>query len=144
MRSSQEEADSKMIFHIKSISAPKNVVVRTADTDVLIIALGNLRNIDPSINVWLEVGLLTQNTLRYINVNDLRQSLGQTLCDALPAFHAITGCDYTASFKGKGKVRPLKVLEKDVDAQNVFALFGIEEEISETLLLKTEKFVCTA
>lgn len=36
---SHEEADWRMIYDLASISLPNSVVIRTADTDVLIIAL---------------------------------------------------------------------------------------------------------
>ena len=38
--STHEEVDSEIIFHVTSIEENSNVVIRTADTDVLIIALG--------------------------------------------------------------------------------------------------------
>ena len=40
MFSTHEEADSRMLFHLSSVQSPANVVIRTIDTDVLIIALG--------------------------------------------------------------------------------------------------------
>jgi hypothetical protein len=40
MFSTHEEADSRMLFHISSVQPPANVVIRTIDTDVLVIALG--------------------------------------------------------------------------------------------------------
>ena len=67
-----EEADSRMIYHLKSITAPNNVVILTADTDVLIIALCCFSSLDQQvINTWLEIGLYAKNTLRYISVNQL-------------------------------------------------------------------------
>ena len=53
-----------MIFHVTSIEENSNVVIRTADTDVLIIALGSITQIPRYINLWLEVGLYSKNTLR--------------------------------------------------------------------------------
>ena len=38
-----------------------------------------------------------------------------------------TGCDYTASFSRKGKVRPLKYLEKNETMQEVFGSMGFDE-----------------
>ena len=34
-----------MLFHLGNLVAPKNVVVKTADTDVLITALANTKNV---------------------------------------------------------------------------------------------------
>ncbi len=40
---------------------------------------------------------------RYIPVHDIVHKLGPSRAKALPAFHAITGCDTTSAFFGKGK-----------------------------------------
>ena len=75
-----------------------------------------------------------KNNLRFINVNSIYSALGEALCKALPAYHALTGCDYIASFFKKGKVRPLKLLQKDTGAQIVLSeLRTIEEIVSSTL-----------
>lgn len=36
--STHEEADSRMLFHLTSVPDNSNVVIRTADTDCLVIA----------------------------------------------------------------------------------------------------------
>ena len=41
----QEEADTKILFHVGHLITPSNVVVRTADNDVLIIALANMKKL---------------------------------------------------------------------------------------------------
>ena len=105
--STHEEADSKMIFHVTSIEKNSNVAIRTADTDVRITVLGCITQIPPYINLWLEVGLYLKNTLRYINMNKLYRKIGDPVCKSLSAYHAFTGCDYTASFSRKGKSAPL-------------------------------------
>ena len=66
------------------------------------------------------MGLHTNNTLRYVKKNKLHQELGNSFCVALPGFHAFTGRDYTASFNRKGKIRPLKLLERSENTQKVF------------------------
>ena len=136
-----EEADTRMFFHLAGIIQPKNVVIRTADTDCLIIALANRRNYHVDTKIWLEVGTQTANTLRYINVNLLELALGD-LVGALPAFHALTGCDYTASFCRKAKIRPLKQLEKREDLQMALASLGTESEDCDETMKKIEEYVC--
>jgi len=135
-----EEADSRMFFHLKCIEAPKNVILRTADTDCLIIALGIKHHYSPSLKVWLEVGV--QHTQRFIDVNGLHDLLGEQLCKSLLAYHTLTGSDYTASFSRKGKVRPLKLLEKNHDAQKALAKIAFSDEINQETLATIEKFVC--
>ena len=141
--STNEEADSRMIFHAKTISPPANIAIRTVDTDILIIALGSMHLFDPNIKLWMETGLYSKNTLRYININEIYQSIGSKVSKALPALHAFTGCDYTSSFSRKGKIRPLKMLEKNVKLQDTFAGLGCREVVSEDTATEIEGFVCT-
>ena len=129
MQSTHEEADSRMIFHIMSTPPGSSVVIRTIDTDVLMIILGNMSKIDSSLRIWMEVGQYTKNNLRYINVNQLHNYYGTSICEAVPSFHAFNECDYTSSFSRKGKVRPFKLLQKNKDAQKLFAQLGKEDRI---------------
>ena len=69
----------------------------------------------------METDLYTKNTLRYININQIYQPIEMKVSKALPALHAFTGCDYTSGFIRKGKIRPIKLLEKDVKLQDTFA-----------------------
>ena len=129
--STHEEADFRMFFHLKYITAPEKVVIRTADTDCLIIALGLKHLYDQQLQIWLEVGLQSNNSLRCININALHAKLGETLSKSLLAYHALSGCDYTASFCRRGKVKPFKVLEKDENMQGILYEMGNQEELSE-------------
>ena len=96
--SSHEEADSKMTYHLTCLKENGKVIIRTSDTDVLVVALDFLEHIPESINVWLEAGLYPKNNLRYIDVRKLFNKLGKDLCRVLPAFRVFTGSDYTAAF----------------------------------------------
>ena len=143
LTSSHEEADSKMIFHLTNLEKNSKVIIRTSDTDVLVIALCCLEHIPVSVNVWLEVGLYAKNSLRYIDVRKLFNKLGKDLCRALPAFHAFTDSDYTAAFSRKGKIRPLKTLEKDKTVQTVFGDMEFPDDIQEEEFKVIENFTCT-
>ena len=68
--------------------------------------------------------------------------LGSTLCNSLAFPHAFTGCDYTASFNRKGKLRPLKLLEPDKSIQEVFGEMGINQIVTEEQMKNIETFVC--
>ena len=120
LSSSHEEADFRMLFHCKNLQGSKNVVVCTNDTGVLIIFLGNMEKLNPDLKIWLEVGIQAQNNLHYIDVKKMFDTLGSDLCRALPGFHVFTGSDYTASFSGRGKIRPLKLLEKNQKVMDFF------------------------
>ena len=102
LHSNHEEADNRMFFHLAKVNGPSNVVIRTADTDCLIIGLATQHMYQESMHVGLEVGTLGKNNLRFISLNQLYSYLGNDFCAALPAYHAFTGCDYTASFCRRG------------------------------------------
>ena len=59
----------------------------------------------------------------------------------LAASYAFLGLDYSPSFFGKGKVRPLSLIQKTEEFQNCFATFG-EVELTSKELATAEKFVC--
>lgn len=72
----------------------------------------------PNFEIWLANSSSKKNKNKdgvYINCTDLWIKLGVTLCLALPSFHAYTGCDYTAAFFSKGKIRPLNVFIKHLE-----------------------------
>ena len=54
----------------------------------------------------------------------------------------MTGCDYASLFFKKGKVRPLKLLQKDTDAQIVLSELSTFEEIDENTISTIEGYVC--
>jgi len=65
----------------------------------------------------------------YVNVSVLADSLGPLVSSAIPAFRAFTGCDYTAAFARKGKLRPFVLLETNKHFQNVFSTLGKSESV---------------
>lgn len=140
---SHEEADTRMIFHSQYIARNTmnaNIVIRSTDTDVLIILLGNLHYIADT-NVWMEIGHSSKNTLRFLDCTQMWEVLGQEYCRALLAFHVFTGCDYCASFFGIGKKKAYKYFLKNKTLQTVFANFGEYSHISSDDLKEIEKFV---
>ena len=139
-----EEADTRLLWHVKHMcdtATYKNIIVRSSDTDVLVILLTHDHIL--SSHLWLEVGVSHNNTQRYIDVSKLAQVLGPELCSALPGLHAFTGCDYTASFTRKGKVHPLALLEKEPRFRIAFANLGESPHISPSHLEDIEAFVCS-
>ena len=115
--------------------------MRTDDTYSLVIALG-YKHFFNTLEIWLEARVQGKNNLQFINVNSIYSELGETLCKALPAYHALTGCNYTASFFKKSKVRLLKLLQKDTDAQIVLSELSTLEEIDENTISTIEGYVC--
>ncbi|XP_044760188.1 uncharacterized protein LOC123317646 isoform X1 [Coccinella septempunctata] len=140
--SSHHEADTRILFHISNLPDSTNVVIRASDTDILVIAVGNVHKLRNKVDIWIETGLHSKNTLRYISINDIYTNLGDVLSKALPAYHAFTGSDYTASFARKGKIKPFRIIEEYPNIANIFASFEHSQEISEEQIQGIEKFVC--
>ena len=129
-----------MFYHVSLVAALCKVVMRANDTDV--IPMGCKQFYDTSLKLWLEVGTQSKNTIRYISIDQAYEKFGSSLCNALPAFHAFTGCDYTASFKMKGK-RHLKgeLLEKSIEAGEVFTKISTEISLNSSILERVEKYL---
>ena len=63
-------------------------------------------------------------------------------CTALMALHAFTGCDSTSAFKGVGKIKPIKTMQKMPKYQPLLAKLGDSWEVSEDLVKDLEEFTC--
>ena len=138
-----EEADTRLSFHLYHINNNHiggSFVVRSNDTDVLVILTYHVRQMTPRPKVWLDVGLSSSNNRRYIDTTKLSEN---DVTECLPGFHAYTGCDVTASFMNKGKVRPLEIVLKQKQHQEAFAMLGQTLTIPRRVLADLEKFVCT-
>ena len=111
------EADTRICLHAIdadiSLQQPGDIVVRASDTDVAVILLHHCHSMKAS--VWMDVGSKGQSNRRYINISAIANKIGSKVCEALPGFHAYTGCDYTSSLIRKGKKRPLKIAEDNQD-----------------------------
>ena len=120
LRNNHEEADTKICLH--SLSADYehgNIVVMASDTDIAVILLYHCHKFLSTL--WMDIGTASKNNRRYVSKTAICNELGPDLCAALPTFHAFTGSDYTSAFVRKGKVRPFKTLEKQLDYQNSFS-----------------------
>ena len=59
-------------------------------------------------NKWI----MNIDSERYVNVNTIQDHFGELVCDVLPAYYSITGCDTTSYAANSGKVRPLNKMIK--------------------------------
>ena len=101
-----EEADTRMVIHILHAleQGLKKIQVRTVDIDVIVILIGALFELtitQPFADIWIAFGI--GKDLRFYSINGICATLGEPRSRALPVFHALTGCDTTSAFKGKGK-----------------------------------------
>ena len=79
---------------------------------------------------------------RLININQLAEDFSQEHISALLALHAFTGADCTSAFKGKGKVRPIKILNQNSKFIQIFAEVGNSWELDEQILSGVQEFTC--
>ena len=52
------------------------------------------------------------NKRRFIDINGISQKYGENTCEALPGFHASTGCESVSAFSGKGKQSAIRLYLK--------------------------------
>ena len=64
-----------------------------------------------SITIYLDTGVGKHRKI--INVTAIASSLGKDYCASLLGLYPYTGEDCTSAYKGKGKVCPLKKLQKN-------------------------------
>jgi len=121
-----------------STAGHRKIIIRTCDSDVVVLAVSAFLSLEDNLDeLWIAFGM--QNhfryeghqflafylfkcwyctlyhdnatfilTYRYIPVHAII-SLERSKAKALPAFHALTGCDVTSSFFGKGKKKAWSV-----------------------------------
>ena len=152
LQSNQEEADTRMLFHMKFEVETGNMelVVHTPDTDVLVLCLGHSSDIGGTIYFHTGVG----EKERTISIPEIKEKLQlqlrnsdttvsiDNLCRALIGFHAISGCDSVSAFAGKGKKRPFKLLMKSQDYIETFQMLGQSWNLDDDVIVRLEKFTC--
>ena len=80
----------------------KKMIIRTADTDVVVLAISVVEEIKVE-ELWVAFG--TGKHFRYNAAHAIASSLGADKSRALPAFHAVTECDTVSFFGWKGKLK---------------------------------------
>lgn len=139
LSSNHEEADTLLILHASHASnRGQTVHILSPDTDVFILAVRRLRQLGE--NTCMIVG--TGEKRRIVPIKPVHDAVGSTIAEALPGFHAFTGCDTTGKFTGKGKVTCWNTLT--AARPNVIRAFGLGEtnELSQNTFDALEEFVC--
>ena len=54
-------------------------------------------------------------------MNNIAETFSQEECSALLGLHAFTGRDTCSAFKGIGKIKPIKVLQKNANFNDMLA-----------------------
>ncbi|MES9882593.1 MAG: hypothetical protein ABW185_17120, partial [Sedimenticola sp.] len=141
LSTSQEEADTILVLHgLDAAKRGLDVDIVSPDTDVFILASSRLPMLEKNPRIITGIGTKKQK----IQLKPVYNAIGPAIADALPSFHAFTGCDTCGKFHGKGKLTCwnclLKQPRRTIDA---FATLGRSETISEDIRTALEGFVCS-
>ena len=79
---------------------------------------------------------------RILDTTAISTSLGGRVCQAILGLHALTGCDTTSAFYGRGKKQCFKRLLKDESGQQVLSELGAEFSPSEAVFKGVEVVAC--
>ena len=122
---SLEEAENRLLLHVKEavMRGRTNVIVRTVDSNIIVILLGfmdKFLEINPGTSIVVDYGVTNR---RLININDSYRNLGDSISKSAMFFHALSGCDSTASFFKKNKKHMYKcwmTFAKNTELTSVF------------------------
>ena len=141
MRSSQEEADTKIILHAIDAASrgATEITIHSPDTDIFVLSIRRYPQLCSDVRCITETG----QRRRMINLKDVVQALGSTKVAALPGLHALSGADITGSFAGKRKATQCKIFMKaDEEKISALANLGTRGQPSADTLTGIEKLVC--
>ena len=135
-----EEADTRVLLHAKHAAdhGYKAVVITAEDTDILVLALA----LNGTIRCAVYQRRGTQSRQQYIDINKMALHHGDDMRKAIIGLHAFTGCDTLSAFAGKGKVKPLKLLQKCPDFYKCLGNLGESWELSDEQFRDLEAFTC--
>ncbi len=103
-----EEAETRMIPHVADAiqEGYMKILLRRVDTDEVTLAAETAAKLSTISDLELWVVFGTGKHFRYIPVHEIVACLGPERSQALPLFHAYTGCDTVSAFVGREKRRP--------------------------------------
>ena len=138
--SDQEETDTRIVLYCVYAQdhGYDNIRIRSPDSDVFFVLLHHAGKLD--VNILFDTG--TGNKKRLINITQMAHGYGQQFCTALLGLHAFTHCDTTSAFKGIGKVRPIKLLQKSPQLVEALSQLGDMWDPPERLVDDLEEFTC--
>ncbi len=108
--SNQDKKDTRVVLY--SFYAADNgfqeICVRSPDSDIFFILLHFASTIRATLLFDSRIG----NDRRILDITKIADDFTERRCTALLTLHAFTRCDTTSAFKGIGKVKLIKILEK--------------------------------
>ena len=124
---SREEADKRIVVHTVHAlqQGIKKIEIRTVDTDVIVIHAGvyfKLVMAYQLLDIWVAFG--KGKKFKFYSINHICASLGEEKSQALPVFHAPTGCNTTSAYKGKGKKSAWQAWKTHTDITEAFVFLA--------------------
>ena len=118
LKSNLKEDDHRIIHHKHFASNQHNSVCIVADdSSILVLLLYISRRC--CCQIYFREGThSSKKRILYHNVSLLSQHLGPSICDILPAFQTLTGCDYTNQFYGRSKYGSFKIMQREKEMIN--------------------------
>ena len=138
---SHEEADTRLLFHVKHLfdKGFRTFMIQATDTDVVVISVA-MCSILPDCEIWVVFG--HGKRLRYMPCHTFNSILGTNAPWDLLFFHAFTGCDTVSSFYGIGKKTAWNLLKTMPDMFTLFAkLSTTPDTISSDQMQQLERYV---
>ena len=142
LSSSHDETDRRVIQYIMYGERHdyQAVVVRTPDGDLFFNILHYCCEFSKLEALVLDIGMgLNRKSFELLGI---AKSLGRQKCTALLGVYIFTGEDCNSSFKGKGKVKAIKLMEKSPEFIHIFSKLGEEWEVPTPIVNGLEKFTC--
>ena len=133
----------KNIFlHVSNIAntCENSIIIKSPDTDVLVIGIA-LDSIIGSSRLYFHTG--RDEHVRTIDVQSVKQYLGDAVTNALIGLHCFTCCDSVSAFYAKGKIKAFKLVQQDPVFCSAFQLLGETFAVSEDTVATIEAFVCS-
>ena len=130
----QEEADTRLVLHASL--EDNDVVVVSKDTDVLILLIWAYEKCNIQKKWYLKY-----DHNKYADINTICTFLGPKICLALPAVHAMTGCDTTSYLFKVGKVKVMKKLLNTPCNADLLMDLGKDQSITEEMVQSAKEFL---
>ena len=127
-----EEVDTHVFLHATNSNenGHQRVVVRTIDTDVLVLAISTFDKLQSFVEEpWLDFGA-GKNRESY-PVHDIYEELGKAKAMGLPFFHAFTGCDQVSFLSHVTKSNAWKVWKSYVEVSPYFLFLSNQPSLDE-------------
>jgi hypothetical protein len=141
--STQEETDSRIVLYCMygKQQGYQNIMVKSPDSDIFFILLHHIHRLEgPELNIFFDTGSGVNRKI--VNITEYSTAHTPQTRAALLGLHAFSGCDTASAFKGKGKIRPIKILERMPRFTEALETLGNCWDIPEDLIDELEALTC--